>query len=422
LGQGGFNNVYEVEKVILLFQDNLSDEHSIVSFRSLLEQHGARMKNFSEENSVQGTRSTYSCSRAADGDSSTVLDWEEKYMYNQLHDREYISKRSHVKDRRRYALKMLKPSVLGDKDKYCRAVIDLAIEARFLIAVNHPHIIKMRAMSMEDPFKYGFFIVMDKLSCTLSDKISYEWTIHEEKKSASKIKGLLHMKKSSSSKKASSLYERLRAAFQLSSALTYLHSLNVIYRDLKPDNVGFDVDNNVKLFDFGLSKELHAEDLRPDGTYRNMTACTGTLRYMAPEVARKEPYHQSADVYSFGILLWEICTLEIPFDGYDPRMYLEQVVQGAERPRIPSKDVSPRVASIMRHCWSRELNSRLLMFAVTEGLRLSCDEIQLPHSKEISSLSSSPNNHPATQGVPQKREDFGWNSLRLKSSSRRRLG
>jgi serine/threonine protein kinase len=57
---------------------------------------------------------------------------------------------------------------------------------------------------------------------------------------------------------------------------------SIIYRDLKPDNVGFDVRGDVKIFDFGLAKELDLSKKLDDGTY-NLTADTGSLRYMAPE-------------------------------------------------------------------------------------------------------------------------------------------
>jgi serine/threonine protein kinase len=57
---------------------------------------------------------------------------------------------------------------------------------------------------------------------------------------------------------------------------------SIIYRDLKPDNIGFDVRGDVKIFDLGLAKEIDPKKKLPDGTY-NLTADTGSLRYMAPE-------------------------------------------------------------------------------------------------------------------------------------------
>jgi serine/threonine protein kinase len=57
---------------------------------------------------------------------------------------------------------------------------------------------------------------------------------------------------------------------------------SIIYRDLKPDNIGFDVRGDVKIFDFGLAKEINPKKKLDDGTY-NLTADTGSLRYMAPE-------------------------------------------------------------------------------------------------------------------------------------------
>jgi len=117
---------------------------------------------------------------------------------------------------------------------------------------------------------------------------------------------------------------RLGVAKDLAGAMEYLHGLNIIYRDMKPANIGFDVKDVVKLFDFGLAKELHPEDRFSNGNYK-LTGNTGSIRYMAPEVAIKRPYNLSADVYSFGIMLWEITSLKIPFDGYNEFMMKETV-------------------------------------------------------------------------------------------------
>eukprot|EP00957_Ditylum_brightwellii_P192359 14643431-Ditylum_brightwellii.AAC.1 len=86
----------------------------------------------------------------------------------------------------------------------------------------------------------------------------------------------------------------LNIASNIASALDYMHSWNVIYRDLKPENVGFDVNDEVKIFDFGFTKELREADSLDDGLY-NLTGNTGSPRYMAPEVGRSMPYNLSAD-------------------------------------------------------------------------------------------------------------------------------
>jgi serine/threonine protein kinase len=82
-------------------------------------------------------------------------------------------------------------------------------------------------------------------------------------------------------------------------ALKYLHKNNIIYRDLKPANVGFDDSGVVKMFDFGLAR--HMDDCE--------RAIAGSLRYMAPETMLGEGSDAKSDVYSFGILLYEVVTL-----------------------------------------------------------------------------------------------------------------
>jgi serine/threonine protein kinase len=81
---------------------------------------------------------------------------------------------------------------------------------------------------------------------------------------------------------------------------------------------------SLQIFDFGLAKELRPHLLNEDGTY-NLTGMTGSLRYMAPEVANSKPYNATCDVYSFAILLWEIVALKTPFEQYTPQSLRERV-------------------------------------------------------------------------------------------------
>ncbi|XP_065093042.1 serine/threonine-protein kinase Nek5-like [Ochlerotatus camptorhynchus] len=97
----------------------------------------------------------------------------------------------------------------------------------------------------------------------------------------------------------------------MAEALQYLHHRKVIHRDLKPENVLIDADNRLKLADFGIAKIF--TDLKPDDEL-NMTI-VGTPLYMAPEVASGKPYDYKSDVWPLGIIFYELCMLEHPFEG-----------------------------------------------------------------------------------------------------------
>ncbi|XP_004309028.1 PREDICTED: serine/threonine-protein kinase HT1-like [Fragaria vesca subsp. vesca] len=101
----------------------------------------------------------------------------------------------------------------------------------------------------------------------------------------------------------------LQLALDLAKGLSYLHSKNIVHRDVKTDNLLLDKNERVKIADFGVSR-LEASILS------EMTGHTGTLQYMAPEVLESKPYNKKCDVYSFGICLWEICSCQLPYSVY----------------------------------------------------------------------------------------------------------
>ena len=107
-------------------------------------------------------------------------------------------------------------------------------EAKFLASLSHPNIIKLRGMAAAGTSGFstlherGYFLLLDRLQCTLEHKIDH-WKNFEK---ALSLDG---------KKRRGFLAERLHVAFDVAAALSYLHANNVIYRDLKPDNIGFDI-------------------------------------------------------------------------------------------------------------------------------------------------------------------------------------
>src|SRR5210317_411979 len=103
----------------------------------------------------------------------------------------------------------------------------------------------------------------------------------------------------------------------VASGLLYLHKKKILHRDVKPGNVllSGDLRGNftAKLTDFGLAAMLQNNATINNGRGGDLTAETGTYRYMAPEVIKHERYQYSADIYSLSTLMWEMITREAPF-------------------------------------------------------------------------------------------------------------
>lgn len=127
--------------------------------------------------------------------------------------------------------------------------------------------------------------------------------------------------------------ERVIIASKIAHALHHLHAHQIVYRDVKPENVGFasvhdDGNHNdvPQLFDFGLAKKVKTleQEAGQGGIFR-LTPGTGTLVYMAIEVGQGKPYGYSADVWSLGVLIHEILSLKVPFAGITPSHFREKV-------------------------------------------------------------------------------------------------
>lgn len=139
----------------------------------------------------------------------------------------------------------------------------------------------------------------------------------------------------------------------------------MIFRDLKPENVGFTHENEIKLFDFGLARELREE--RKVGRDKYLLSLAGTRRYMAPEIIKGSPYGLPADVFSFSLLLWEMVHMEKPFRNLDAKQHERALVLWRSRPKV-SGEVPRAVKNIIVKAWNNDAKCRPRMIDVFDKL------------------------------------------------------
>jgi len=144
-----------------------------------------------------------------------------------------------------------------------------------------------------------------------------------------------------------------RMMLDAAKGMNYLHKSDpiVIHRDLKSHNLLVDENWKVKVCDFGLSKILESRS-----EFTSMTAC-GTPSWTAPEILRNEKYTEKADIYSFGIVLWECMSREDPYYGMPPFQVVLAVGTKGMRPTIPT-DCPIQWSNLIRDCWSEKPENR----------------------------------------------------------------
>mmetsp|Transcript_26595 Transcript_26595/g.50428 ORF Transcript_26595/g.50428 Transcript_26595/m.50428 type:complete len:284 (+) Transcript_26595:934-1785(+) len=176
----------------------------------------------------------------------------------------------------------------------------------------------------------------------------------------------------------------------IASGLYYLHNKKYMHRDIKPSNVllSGDVKSGqftAKLTDFGLAVKM--QNASVTNGRKELTAETGTYRYMAPEVIRHECYNYAADVYSFGLLMWEIITHEKPFE---PKSQIEaagSVALEGKRPPFPN-DIPHNVKSLIEMCWADVPTERMEVEHIIKCLD------DLSNDTVVASWLAAPTGHP----------------------------
>ena len=212
---------------------------------------------------------------------------------------------------RHVALKFLPENLTGDPKTLER----FTREARAASQLNHPNICTIHGI--EDNNGHPF-IVMEKL-----DGESLKQAISGHAMETEKV---------------------LDVGVQVAEALVASHGKNIVHRDIKPANIFITPGGQVKVLDFGLAKLVHnvgtEDDAGADNSLTAMGVIPGTAVYMSPEQARSETVDARSDVFSLGVVLYEMCTGKKPFAGNNSLMTLDAVLH--QKP-VPPRDLNPRI-------------------------------------------------------------------------------
>ena len=224
--------------------------------------------------------------------------------------------------RREVALKIIK----YENAKRIDNLIRFQNEARFSAAFNHPNIVKIYDYGEYNNLPY---IVTEYVKGqTLRDVLDY--------------------------KRCFSLNESCSIMLQLCDALIEVHSKNIVHRDIKPQNVYYASDGEIKLGDFGISVLL--------GSGMNVNEnkkVMGTAQYLAPELVYGEKATFQSDIYAMGITFFELLTGRVPFDGKNPHdVAVMQVEKEVPSPLTINPDLPKEVEYIIFKAVNKNLDER----------------------------------------------------------------
>ncbi len=246
---------------------------------------------------------------------------------------------------RQVALKILPPELAADDERRSR----FAREARAVAALNHPNIVTVH--SVEESGGTHFITMELVKGKTLADLLPPQ---------------------------GFALGGFFDVAIPLADAVAAAHQQGITHRDLKPANVMISDAGRIKVLDFGLAKAVVGDGSRhtqpPTQTATQAGHTVGTPAYMSPEQAQGEPVDTRSDIFSLGIVFYEMLTGRRPFDGSNPASVLSSILRDTPRPVTELQPAVPRaLARVVDRCLAKNPVDR---FQSALDLRHSLEEVK----------------------------------------------
>jgi eukaryotic-like serine/threonine-protein kinase len=147
----------------------------------------------------------------------------------------------------------------------------------------------------------------------------------------------------------------IKITLALCKALDYIHGQGVVHRDLKPENIMIGPNDEVKLIDFGIAANAGSRRL----TFAKLTEAMGTPDYISPEQVKGKRGDARSDIYSLGIMFYEMLTGKVPFTGPNPFVIMnERLLNNPIPPREVNPEVSPQLQEIIYRALERDPSKR----------------------------------------------------------------
>jgi len=252
------------------------------------------------------------------------------------------------------ALKLLKPEIATDK----KTIERFSNELKFARKVRHENVCQMYDLGEE---KGAHFITM-------------EFVAGEDLKSMIRMSGQL------------GLGTTINIAKQVCEGLASAHKMGVVHRDLKPQNIMIDKEGNARVMDFGIARSIEGKGITGAGVM------IGTPEYMSPEQVEGKDVDQRSDIYSLGVILYEMVTGRVPFEGDTP--FTIGVKQKSEEPRNPTElnsQIPEDLSRVILRCMEKNKENRYQSAGevrseienIEKGIPTT--EIEIPKRKPITS-------------------------------------
>ena len=219
------------------------------------------------------------------------------------------------------ALKLIKPEIAADK----RTVERFRNEIKNARKISHPNVCRTHDLGEEGKTLY----------------LTMEYIRGED------LKSLIHRMK------VLAVGSAVSVGRQIAEGLAEAHKQGIVHRDLKPGNVMIDKDGQAKIMDFGIARSLVGGGITGEG------AIIGTPEYMSPEQVEGKPADPRADIYALGIILFEMVTGRVPFEGETAfSIANKHRSEPAPDPRILNPQIPDGLSRVILHCLEKEKGSR----------------------------------------------------------------